>query len=54
VVNGKLLYEYFQGGALSVVAWKTSSGVYWVSNTLQNDIPVPQMIAMAASFTRAS
>jgi polyisoprenyl-teichoic acid--peptidoglycan teichoic acid transferase len=53
VVNHKLLYEYSQGGALAVVAWKTSHGVYWISNTLQNNIPNDQMIAMAASFTPA-
>ncbi len=54
VVNGKTLYEYSQGGALAVVAWKTEHGVYWISNTLQNDIPNDQMVAMAASFTRAA
>jgi LCP family protein required for cell wall assembly len=53
VVNGKTLYLYSQGGHLSVVAWKTSKAVYWISNTLQNDIPNAQMVAMAASFTRA-
>jgi LCP family protein required for cell wall assembly len=53
VVNHKRLYEYSQGGKLAVVAWKTPRGVYWISNTLQNNIPNPQMVAMAASFTRA-
>jgi LCP family protein required for cell wall assembly len=53
VVNGKLLYVYSQGGRFAVVAWKTKGGVYWISNTLQNDIPNDQMVAMAASFTRA-
>lgn len=52
VVNGKLLYEYSQGaGQLSVVAWKTSRAVYWINNTLQDNIPADQMIAMAASLT---
>ncbi len=54
VVNGKVLYEYSQGGALSVVAWKTRRGVYWISNTLENNIPNSQMVAMAASLTRAN
>ena len=54
VVNGKALYEYSQGGHLTVVAWKTRQAVYWISNTLQNDIPNDQMVAMAASFTRAA
>ncbi len=53
-VDGKWLYEYSQGGALTVVAWKTSTGVYWISNTLQNNIPNDQMVAMAASFTHAT
>jgi len=53
VVNGKLLYEYSQGGHFAVVAWKTSKGVYWISNTLQDDIPNDQMVAMAASLTQA-
>jgi len=52
-VNKKVLYEYSQGGHLAVVAWKTSRAVYWISNTLQNNIPNDQMVAMAASFTRA-
>ena len=54
VVNGRTLYEYSQGGQLSVVAWKTSRAVYWISNTLQNNIPNDQMVAMAASFTPAA
>ncbi len=53
VVNGKLLYLYSQGGHLTVVAFKTSRAVYWISNTLQNTIPNDQMVAMAATFTRA-
>jgi LCP family protein required for cell wall assembly len=53
IVNHKLLYEYFQGGALTVVAWQKGKAVYWISNTLENNIGVRQMLAMAASFTRA-
>ncbi len=52
-VNGRLLYEYSQGGSLAVVAWKTARAVCWIANTLQNNIPNDQMIAMAASFVRA-
>jgi hypothetical protein len=50
-VAGKTLLEYSQGGKLSVVAWRTPQAVYWVSNTLANDIPNSQMVAMAASLT---
>jgi polyisoprenyl-teichoic acid--peptidoglycan teichoic acid transferase len=53
IVNGKHLYLYSQGGSLATVAWKTSGAIYWISNTIQNDIPNGQMVAMAASFTRA-
>jgi LCP family protein required for cell wall assembly len=53
-VNGKLLYIYSQGGSVTLVAWQTHRAVYWVSNDLQNLIPNAQMIAMAASFTRAA
>ena len=32
---------------------RRSKAVYWISNTLQNNIPNGQMVAMAASFTPA-
>jgi LCP family protein required for cell wall assembly len=50
-VAGKTLLEYSQGGKLSLVAWRTPQAVYWVSNTLANNIPNSQMVAMAASLT---
>jgi LCP family protein required for cell wall assembly len=53
IVNHRLLYEYSQGGALTLVAWQTSGAVYWIANNLENTIPNPEMVAMAASFTRA-
>jgi polyisoprenyl-teichoic acid--peptidoglycan teichoic acid transferase len=53
-VNGRLLYIYTQGGAVTLVAWQTHRAAYWVSNDLENDIPNSQMVAMAASFTRAA
>lgn len=53
VVNGKTLDEYVQGGEMTLVAWHTPGAVYWISNTIQNDIPAAQMVAMAASFMRA-
>jgi LCP family protein required for cell wall assembly len=51
MVAGKTLLEYSQGGKLSDVAWRTPQAVYWVSNTLANNIPNSQMVAMAASLT---
>ncbi len=51
-VNGKRLLVYANGGKVSVVAWRTAQGVYWVSNTLTDSLSNQQMIAIAASLTR--
>jgi LCP family protein required for cell wall assembly len=51
-VNGKLLDEYSQGGQLTDVAWRTKRGVYWIANTLQDNISNAEMVAMAATLTR--
>ncbi len=53
-VNGKRLLLYANGGRLTTVAWQTPRAVYWISNTLTSTIPNPQLVAIAASFTRAS
>jgi polyisoprenyl-teichoic acid--peptidoglycan teichoic acid transferase len=52
-VNGKLLDLYANGGKLTLVAWHTPQGVYWISNTLTDNISNRQMVAIAASLTRA-
>ncbi|MDE3132276.1 MAG: LytR family transcriptional regulator, partial [Acidobacteriota bacterium] len=49
-VGGKQLLLYANGGKLSVVAWRTPQGVYWVSNTLTDTIGNSEMVAIAASF----
>jgi LCP family protein required for cell wall assembly len=54
VVGGKRLMLYAAGGKLTNVAWRTPQGVYWISNTLTTDIGNQQMVAIAASLTRAS
>ncbi len=51
-VGGKQLLLYAGGGRISVVAWRTPQGVYWVSNTLNDAIGNRQMVAIAASLTR--
>jgi polyisoprenyl-teichoic acid--peptidoglycan teichoic acid transferase len=51
VVNGKTLLAYTNGGKLSLVAWRTSWGVYWVSNTLTDDLSKQQMLSIAGSLT---
>jgi LCP family protein required for cell wall assembly len=53
-VAGKKLLLYADGGRLTTVAWRTSTGVFWISNTLNSNIPNQQMVGMAASFTRAT
>ncbi len=52
-VGSKRLMEFYNGSKLSLVAWRTSGGVYWVSNSLTDDIAPKQLIAIAASLHRA-
>ena len=53
MVNGKQLLLYANGSKLSLVAWRTPQGVYWVSNTLTDDINNRQLVAIAASLMKA-
>jgi LCP family protein required for cell wall assembly len=52
-VGGKQLLEYFDGHKLSLVAWRTPGAVYWISNTLTDDLTNRQMVAIAASLSIA-
>jgi LCP family protein required for cell wall assembly len=52
-VGGKRLMEFFNGSRLTLVAWRTPHGVYWVSNTLTTDLGNGELVAIAASLTRA-
>jgi hypothetical protein len=52
LVNGKHLELYYNGGKLSLVAWHTSRGAYWISNTLTDTLSPAQMIDIAASLRR--
>jgi LCP family protein required for cell wall assembly len=51
-INGKVLDLYQDGGHLGLVAWRTPTGVYWISNTLTDLMNNSQMIALAGSLTR--
>jgi LCP family protein required for cell wall assembly len=51
-VNGKELLLFADGGKLSMVAWRTAGAAYWISNTLTENIPNRQLVAIAASLTR--
>jgi polyisoprenyl-teichoic acid--peptidoglycan teichoic acid transferase len=53
MVNGRQLREYGTGSELSLVAFSTPSGTYWVSNTLTDSIPSAELIAIAASMRPA-
>jgi LCP family protein required for cell wall assembly len=52
VVHGKRLELFYDGTHLRTVAWKTSRAVYWISNTLQEELSNDQMLAIAGSLTR--
>ena len=53
VVGGRKLLLYSNGGKLSLVAWRTRSAVYWISNTLTDTLSTGQMVAIAASLKRS-
>lgn len=50
--GGGTLWHFVLGGKISLVAWRTPQGVYWVSNSLNDSIGNRQMVAIAASLTR--
>jgi hypothetical protein len=52
VVGRKRLDLYFEGAKLDLVAWRTRQGVYWISNTLTDNLDKQQMIGLAASLVR--
>jgi len=52
VVNGRQLRLYANGGKISLVAWDTPQGVYWISNTLTDTLGNQQIVAIAASLVR--
>ena len=49
-VNGKQLQLYFNGRKLTLVAWRTPHAVFWVSNTLTDDVTNAQMLGIAGSL----
>jgi LCP family protein required for cell wall assembly len=51
-VAGKKLDLFYDGRKLRTVAWRTSHAVYWISNTLQDELTNDQMLAIAGSLTR--
>ena len=51
-VDGRDLELHYDGRRLRLVAWRTSRGAYWVSNTLTHSLSNRQMIAIARSLRR--
>jgi LCP family protein required for cell wall assembly len=51
IVAGKRLMLFFNGHKLSLAAWRTPQGVYWISNTLTDSLQNSQMLAIAGSLT---
>ena len=47
-VDGREILEYYDTSGLSLVAFRTPTAVYWVSNTLTDSIPSGELIAIAA------
>jgi polyisoprenyl-teichoic acid--peptidoglycan teichoic acid transferase len=52
-VAGKRLMLYYDGSKLTMVAWRTAGAVYWISNTLTQNLSNSQMLVIAGSLTRA-
>ena len=52
-IGGKQLMLFFNGHELSLAAWRTPQGVYWISNTLTDTLSNQQMLGIAASLTPA-
>jgi polyisoprenyl-teichoic acid--peptidoglycan teichoic acid transferase len=50
--HGSKLRLYYDGRSLRLVAWKTKHAVYWISNTLTQDIGEDQMLEIAGSLRR--
>jgi LCP family protein required for cell wall assembly len=51
-IGGRSFELFYDGKRLRLVAWRTSRGAYWVSNTLLRSLTERQMLALASSLTR--
>jgi LCP family protein required for cell wall assembly len=49
---GRSYDVYYDGAHIRIVAWHTSHGVYWVSNSLSRDLSNRAMLGIARSLTR--
>ncbi len=51
-LSGRTYHEYYDGTRLRLISWRTTRGVYWVSNTLSRTLTNNQMRDIAKSLTR--
>ena len=51
-VGGRTLELFYDGDRLRLVAWRTDTAVYWVSNTLLQTLTERQMLGVASGLTR--
>jgi polyisoprenyl-teichoic acid--peptidoglycan teichoic acid transferase len=51
-MGGRKFDLFYDGSKLRLVAWRTGSNVYWVSNTLSSSLGNRQMLALARSVGR--
>jgi LCP family protein required for cell wall assembly len=51
VVKGVRYLEFYDGAKLHMVAWTIHKTLYWVSNTLDNELANDTMMGLATSFT---
>jgi polyisoprenyl-teichoic acid--peptidoglycan teichoic acid transferase len=49
---GRSYHVYYDGAHIRLVAWHTSHGVYWVSNSLSRDLSNRAMLGIARSLKR--
>jgi LCP family protein required for cell wall assembly len=50
-IKGRRMMLFRAGGRLRLIAWKTPSAVYWISNTLNLKLSNAEMLALAGSMT---
>jgi LCP family protein required for cell wall assembly len=54
VIEGRKYLLFYEGEQLHMVAWRRSGTVYWVINTLDNQLSEKVMLALATSCTRVT
>lgn len=51
VVKGVRYLQFYDGNKLHMVAWKLHKDLFWVANTLDNELANDTMMGLATSFT---